>query len=534
LPHVPVAAAARGAVRAAATRGAVAAVAPQLGYLHVGAAAGQARLPQILDRAGREVLLRGVNVTGLRDDYMADGSLRPPYPEDAGSYDGGRCPAGDHGVYMAPVCQQDAGELAAFGYDVVRLTVSWSLLEPAPGRIDAGYVERIAQVVDWLRARGIYTVIDMHQDAWSKYLYTPAGSSCPPLTKPISGFHEADGAPAWASVHVLPVCALNGIRDLDAAVQEDFQRLYSDARALDGIGLQEHYAAVLAALAERFAGDPAVAGYELMNEPEPGLVAPGVMDATELFPFYGTVIRIVRARAPGFRQLFFLEPDVTRDVLDRSVTIGPWSLYSTYRNVVYAPHVYTGEFTLNAELGLPALNPVYPADGGYDSAAQDARSLGMPLWVGEFGNGVGQDDTLLRSQYSNQDRLAIGGALWYWKGFANLDGHWSVLYDDSTHVDVPYPSRVKFANRAYPIYTAGTIESLSYSPDSGSLRLRASSPKVRVGEAGRATVIYIPAAVLGKVTVTGATVTLRPAAGRSREAFVYPRGGAYQVSVPAR
>jgi len=523
---------AQGAVASAAIPGQSSlTVAPQLSFLHVGTAAGVAGLPQIRDQSGREVLLRGVNVSGLRDDFVADGSLHPPYPGTATAYQNGQCPAWDLGVYMAPLCQIDAGQLAGFGYDVVRLTVSWSLLEPRPGEIDQGYIDRIAQVVGWLRARGIYTVIDMHQDAWSKYLYTPPGSSCPPPTQSIGGFHEADGAPAWASAHLLPVCAVNGIRDLDAAVQEDFQRLYSDLPGPDGVGLQEHYAAVVAALAARFANNPAVAGYELMNEPEPGYVAPGAMDSTELFPFYAKVIRTVRTRVPAFRQLFFIEPDVTRDVLDRSVTLGPWSLYSRYPNVVYAPHVYTNTFTLNTELGLSALNALYPANGGYDSAVQDARSLGLPLWVGEFGNGVAQDNTLLRSRYSNQDRLEVGGALWYWKGFASLDGHWSVLYDDSTHVDAAYPSRIKLSDRAYPIYAAGTIESLSYDPDTGGFGLRARSRRARTGDPGHATVVYIPAAVQGPVNVTGASLVLVPASGGAREAFVYPRGGAYGVSI---
>jgi endoglycosylceramidase len=506
-------------------------VAPQLSFLHVGRPAGPAELAQIVDAHGREVLLRGVNVTGLRDDYVADGSLRPPYPETPAPYEHGRCPAWDLGVYWAPLCRIDASELASLGYDVVRLTVSWSLLEPQPGRINPDYIARIAQVVDWLGSHGIYTVIDMHQDAWSKYLYTPAGASCPPPTQPIGGFHEADGAPAWASDHVAPVCAVNGIRDLDPAVQEDFQRFYSDLPGPDGVGLQEHYAAALAALAAQFAADPAVAGYELLNEPEPGYVPPGAMDATELLPFYAKVIATVRATVPRFRQLFFIEPDITRDILDRSLVVGPWSLYSPYPNVVYAPHVYTDVFTLNAELGLSQLNVLYPSGGGYDSAAADARSLGLPLWVGEFGNSVAQDDTLLRAQYTNQDRLAVGGALWYWKGFAALDGHWSVLYDDATHLDAPYPSRIKFSDRAYPIYTAGMIDSLSYDPDTGAFTLKARSPRVRPGHPDRATVIYIPAADRGAVVADGASLRILDAPSGAREAFVYPRGGAYEVTV---
>jgi endoglycosylceramidase len=503
----------------------------QLEFLHVGGAAGPAKLLQILDPQGREVLLRGVNLTGLRDDYVADGSLKPPYPETAAPYAGGACPALNPGVYMAPVCARDAGQLAAFGYDVVRLTVSWSQLEPQPGHINGAYIDRIAQVVGWLRARGIYSVIDMHDDAWSKYLYTPAGSTCPPPTDPVTGFHEADGAPAWASAHLTPVCAAGGVRDLDAAVQEDFQRLYDNAPGPDGVGLQTHYARAMGALAARFADDPAVAGYEILNEPEPGFAGPGAMDPSELFPFYANVIRTIRQLVPGFRQLFFIEPDVTRDILDRSVVIGPWSLYSPYRNVVYAPHIYTDVFTLNSELGLSELDPAYPPNGGYDTSVRDARALGLPLWVGEFGNGVGQDGTLLANQYANQDRLAVGGALWYWKGQPARDGHWSVLYDDATHTDAAYPSRVEYTDRAYPLATAGRITALSYLPATGAFTMSGTAGRVRRGDRRRATIVYLPASVHGAIGVIGAAAGLLPAPAGARELFVYPKGGSYSVSV---
>ncbi len=505
------------------------AVAPQLSFLHVGPPAGPADLPQILDSAGRSVLLRGVNVVGLRDSYVPDGSQAPPYPETPEPYLGGACPTNFPGVGYAPTCRADATQLAVLGYDSVRLPVSWSQLEPTPGQINEGYIARIAQVVGWLAHRGIYTIIDMHNDAWSKYVATPAGFPCPPVvTSPITGSHEADGAPAWASVHLSPVCAADGIRDLDPAVQEDFQRFYADLPGPDGIGLQEHYARVVAALAARFAGDPAVAGYDLMNEPEPGLLGPGLMDLTELFPFYAKVIATVRRTVPGFRQLFFIEPDVTRDVLDRSVTLAPWSSFSDYPNVVYAPHVYTDVFTPNAEFGLAALDGLYPEAGGYDSAAQDARTLGLPLWVGEFGVGIAQDDTHLSSFYQTKDGLEIGSSLWQWKcqtaGATPCD--FSVMYQDRTGSGVD-PSRVRYTDRAYPIYTVGTLQSMTYDPSNGSFTLDALA---RTGGHG-STVLYIPQAADGRVTVTGATVSLRPVIGGAREALVAPRGGAYSVRI---
>ena len=61
------------------------------GFLSVGAAGGPSNLPQVLDRAGRTVLLRGVNADGLVDYRRSD--LRAPYPSDPAAYANGACPA---------------------------------------------------------------------------------------------------------------------------------------------------------------------------------------------------------------------------------------------------------------------------------------------------------------------------------------------------------------------------------------------------------------------------------------------------------
>src|SRR5438128_3899231 len=293
---------------------------PPASFLHVGPVGGPAALPQILDSGGRAVLLKGVNADGLVDYFRSD--LVPPYPTSPSSYSGGACPADDPTVEGVDICEYDFSQLSPLGYDSIRLNISWSLLEPAPGVIDQTYLERVAQVVAWAKAVGIYVVIDMHQDAWSKYLYTAPGEACVAPFQAIRGF---DGAPRWASEHVAPACALNGVRELDPAVQEDFQKLYDDAKAPDGVGLQEHYANAMLALAQRFWSEPTVAGYEIINEPSPGFNAvPGEVDATELFPFYGKVVNHVVSSLPGFRQLFFIEPNVDRDVTDQSAIVPPW------------------------------------------------------------------------------------------------------------------------------------------------------------------------------------------------------------------
>ncbi len=470
----------------------------QLSYLSVGPASSPAGLPQVTDAAGRTVLLRGVNVNGLEDYWQNSRTpLAVPYPVSTSAYTGDQCPARNTAVESMAVCWFDAPQMRALGYDSVRLAVSWSLLEPQPGQIDTAYIDRIAQVVAWLKAAGMYTIIDMHQDAWSKYIYSATGEVCPPPFQSVGGSREADGAPAWASARVTPACALLGVRELDAAVQEDFQRFWSDLAAPDGVGLQEHYASVVLALANRFHGDPAVAGYELMNEPSPGFVAPEVMDQVELFPFYGKVIKTVTGAVPDFRQLVFIEPDITRDITDQSNTLVPWSVFSSYPNVVYAPHVYTRVFTPDANLNAAAGTPYFfPLNGGYDSAVRDAKSLGLPLWVGEFGNGVPDDETILRAHYGYADAYGIGSSLWVWK--ADQSSGFSV-YHGPFGTGSPFPSD-------------GT------------------SSAVACGDRSHATVLFIPAASQGVLTAQGAAVETVDVPG-GRIAFAFPRGGDYRITL---
>jgi endoglycosylceramidase len=492
--------------------------------LHVGSAKGPAAVRQIVDAHGRTVLLKGVNVDGIVDYFRDD--LRPPYPSDPAAYANGRCPPNDVTVEGVVLCDYDFPQLASLGYSVIRLNLSWSLLEPDPGKIDKTYLDRISQVVGWAKAQGLYVVLDMHQDAWSKYVYTGPDDNCVPPFQSIRGF---DGAPLWASDHVTPACALNGVRELDSAVQEQFQKLYDDDKAPDGVGLQEHYANVMVALAQRFHDDPAVAGYEIINEPHPGFTpVPGGMDATELFPFYGKVVNTVVARVAKFRQLFFVEPNVERDVTDQSAIVMPWSAYSSYPNVVYAPHVYTGVFTLDQ---LVASQRFLPSDGGYRSAISDAQALGLPLWIGEFGNNPSDDETLLRTSYELQDAFALGGALWLWKENANDINRavfWGV-YGPPFPPGTPQPERIKLTSRPYPLYTAGELESLFYDPDIGVFSMRARSPAISLGSSDRATVLVLPPSFGADIGTANAGLRVRVRADGTRVAYVYPRGGNYRV-----
>jgi len=86
------------------------------------------------------------------------------------------------------------------------------------------------------------------------------------------------------------------------APQRAFESFWANRPGPGGIGLQDRFVEGLRAVARRFAGNPCVIGYELMNEPWPGAVwfsclsADGCPDleAKLLRPFYDRATAAVR------------------------------------------------------------------------------------------------------------------------------------------------------------------------------------------------------------------------------------------------
>lgn len=157
--------------------------------------------------------------------------------------------------YLGDFGTSDLDLIRSWGMNCIRLTIFWDGLEPEPGKIDRSYIKRIANLVDLAKRRGIYVLLDMHQDLYSVKF--------------------SDGAPAWATLDEgKPFTASRVWSDAyvtSEAVQTAFDHFWANAPASDGEGLQDHYARVWQAVATRFAREPAVVGYDLMNEPAPGV-----------------------------------------------------------------------------------------------------------------------------------------------------------------------------------------------------------------------------------------------------------------------
>ncbi|MEA2481504.1 MAG: endoglycosylceramidase [Thermoleophilaceae bacterium] len=324
---------------------------------------------RIVDSRGRTVLLRGVNVNAFAEYWQGT-----PLPT------------------TFPLARKDPERIAAIGWNAVRLLVSWSRVEPQPGAYDEAYLATVAAAIKRFQKAGVYTIVDFHQDAWGPSLAARDGETCPPESEPALGW---DGAPAWATLDGgLPRCAAGGIREANAAVQSAWNAFFTDEQ-----GVQTRYVAMLAHVAARFRATRAVAGYDLMNEPN----AFGPAQEKLLSDFYGRALLAIRDA--GSRQLVLFEPSALFSATGR----GAPPDFPRDRDVVYAPHLYTGGF-----------------DGGsisrdaFTEAATEAKGFGgAPVLSGEWGGdpgraGPGGDGYFLAHQ-ALQDEFAFSAALWTWR-----------------------------------------------------------------------------------------------------------------------
>ena len=182
----------------------------------------------IVDASGRVVLFHGVNLV----------NKFPPYAPSAAGFQ-----------------EVDAKLMADAGWNVVRLGVLHSGVEPSPGHYDESYLDRIEESVALLGRHGIFSLLDFHQD-----IYGPV--------------FTGDGLPPWATLtDNLPLKPSHGFPNDYfelPALQRAFDHFWKNSQGPGQVGLQDRYAAACGRVAKRFASNRWVMGYDLFNEPFPG------------------------------------------------------------------------------------------------------------------------------------------------------------------------------------------------------------------------------------------------------------------------
>lgn len=380
------------------------------------------------DDQGRVLLLRGANVSNQ--------SKHPPFFPD----------------WLVPA---DVQEMKRRGLNCVRFLVIWEAIEPEEGVFDDGYLDLVEERVAWFTDQGLYVLIDMHQDLYG------------------SKYANGDGAPVWATIdHGLPYDPPPGGWHLgygEPAVNQAFDSLYQNEE-----GVRDHYVMAWQAVAARFADDPMVVGYDLMNEPWFGSwspMDPKGFEAAVLAPFYEAVIAGIREVDPD--HLIFVEPTTTKGL----GAIGGLPDFADDR-IAYAPHYYhpfidiMGEYADSKEIMALAFGQI----------RDDAEAMGAPVLLGEWGFHVGAPGALDHAVHilENIEAFRFGATAWGWdRGVHGL----SLMDPDGT----PYWS-LELLTSPYPAHTNGRLDAWHYDRPRRTLTVTFDA----TGRAGGETVLAIP------------------------------------------
>ncbi|MBW8484582.1 cellulase family glycosylhydrolase [Actinomadura parmotrematis] len=393
--------------------------------------------PLITDDRGRALVLHGLNT--------------------AGSAKG---PSGLPWITRADV----AREVRAMGTNSVRYLIQWKNVEPSPGRYDEKYLDAVAERIGWYREQGVHVVLDMHQD-----IYGPAACA-----------GAGNGAPAWATfTDGLPCTPQTPwvLTYLQPAVLRAYDNFWNHTGSHPE--LMRRYTAMWRHVAARFAADPAVLGYDLMNEPFGGTRQFGFFETPSLTPFYQRLVTAIRSvDRDGW---IFAEPQALGPNEGLGTSLGPIAdPRPGGPRVVLAPHLYPGgvdiggSYTGAAKALVQAQFALWKAN-----MPSAARRLGTPMWLGEVGGIPG----------------SAGGALDYtadWLALADGLGvgwaYWSNDPGDVTDAAGNLTAVGRLLARPYPRAVAGTPTRIAYS--AGALTV---SWRDRAGASGP-TEIWFPTA----------------------------------------
>jgi len=333
---------------------------------------------QIVDARGREVLLRGVNFNTHVEYWQYD-------PERFTNY---------------PFTEEDADLMAAMGWTMVRVLMSWSRVEPEPGVYDDAYLDEVAESVAKLAERGIYSLIDLHQDAWNVSLVAPADEVCTGDTRPAGGW---DGAPEWATFdNGEPRCD-GGQRELVPAVQAAWESFFDNVEGPGGVGIRTRYAQMFGHVVARFATNDAVAGFDVMNEPNAFDIGQDVQ-LVELYEDCLVEMRAAEASVGAPKRLFFFEPSIAWN----GIGFPAPPPFDHDDQVVYAPHIYQG-----------GIDPG-TVEEGFMRASQDSveRYKGAPVVTTEWGSNppraADPEDDYFERHLDEQDNYLFGASMWTW------------------------------------------------------------------------------------------------------------------------
>jgi endoglycosylceramidase len=350
------------------------------------------------DELGGIVVLRGLNVAG--------DSKVPPFR-----------PVDDTHLF---------DPFPGWGVNVVRLLFTWEAFEGERGVYDETYLAYYEQLVEALAARGVWTIVDIHQDAFSRFTTDGCG----------------EGMPRWAVSSAVPLeqpdngkdCASWGIKMI---LDGDTHRCWDDFYADTG-GVRTRYLALLDLLGQRLSRHASVVGYDMLNEPWGD-------EVEQIGPLYEDAARVLRAQHET--AILFTSPQALTSAGQDTKLARP-----SYGNFAYSPHYYDGVvIQLHTWLGGTLRDPV-------ERMVKQAAAWNVPLLVGEFGApGDGNNvEAYMDAFYMELDSRFVSATQWSYVAHWDAERKDGWNTEDFSIVGGAQELRKTYQVRPYPARIAGT------------------------------------------------------------------------------
>lgn len=472
--------------------------------------------PFLRDAHGRAVLLHGVDLMYKRAPY--------------------EIVTGGKGTNV--LTNAEASSMAADGFDVVRLGIFWKGLEPgtapmndpaicSPGtpkaagpdqfsaKVFDSYMAKLDKTIALLARHGIYSLVDMHQDAMNEVF-------------------AGEGFPDWAvcTDGITPKAYRNvaswGVNQLDPGMAQAQGHFWHN----DVVGnLQGAYDQIWSKVASRLAGNSWVIGYDPFNEPftptvilhtgqntafdaevqcfYAGRAHPGTTQAGQPItscppddPATGVIPAIEHA---DHHHAVYYEPDTTTSggTPNRIGSMDFPRLVYNFHN--YCPlHVPNGPEPANyAQTCPPAEEQVFAEAAQDRSNAASAAQPDGPGWIlSEFGATTDAAD--IGRIVADADAHLVGWMYWQWLRYNDPTGsHDSGLWPPGPATN----AQLDVLSETYAQAVAGTPTSMGFDPTTAAFHL-----VYRADHAVTApTVVYVPVSRHYPhgycATVTGGRVT---------------------------
>jgi endoglycosylceramidase len=448
-----------------------------------------------------------------------------------------------------------------WGMNCIRLGIIWDGLEPDPGVFDEAYLKQVDQRIAWARDNGLYVFLDMHQDLFSVLF--------------------SDGAPEWATLtdgkpHVAAGGVWSDAYFTSQAVQTAFDNFWANKPCADGVGVQDHFARAWKHVAARYADEPTVLGYDLLNEPNAGSQNPVAQ--------YQMIVKLAEVLAAkdgegaptaGEVAMQWLDPKGRSQIMARLSDMDIYvpsmdaaaDLFQEFERTKVVPmfqrvtnairevdtnHIIFLETSMSANMGIySGIEPVLGSNGqrdplqayaphGYDivvdtpdiaNASEErvelifrrhgetAKRLDMPMVVGEWGAYGGAGPEIVKPAWfvvRQFEKLLCGETYWLYGKNLTAASYFEVL------------------NRPIPAEIAGTLLAYEANPKTGAFTCSwKEDPKIAAPNR-----IYLPArAFPGKdgvvISPAGDGFAVEPAAEGSANVYLVipPTGEALERSL---